>query len=288
VDIEEVQQLSPARRFLYWITEREAIRLHREEGEGQPWTDDFILNTYRFCNVRRMDDKVSRWLLENWYTPFHGHRNMLKACAIARFFNLPSSLEAITRAVFDTEFIPATIKSVLRYLRDDVGQPIFNGAYMVRGNDGMDKIECVMDYYVARLPLSRDVLRPDSMRETWLRLVPSYGFGSFMAGQLVADLRHAMPGEWADRNTWAPPGPGSIRGLNRFLERDLKTTYTEGEFSIYLAAIIDSCSPLLPPELVSRMEAIDWQNCLCEFDKYERTLWGQGRPKSLYRCQGDE
>lgn len=291
MDIEEVQQLSPARRFLYWISEREAIRLRREEGEGQPWTDDFILNTYRFCNVRRMDDKVSRWLMENWYIPYRGHRNMLKACALARFFNLPSTLEHLTNPVFHDGYLASTIKAVVRHLRDDIGQPVFNGAYIVRGHvaaDGADKIEAVVDAYVGRMLKAQDVIIPSSMRETWLRLATCYGFGSFMAGQVTADLRWAVPGTWIDKDEWAPPGPGSMRGLNRFLERDIKTTYTEGEFVTYLTAIIDSCYPLLPPELVSRMEAIDWQNCLCEFDKYERTLWGQGRPKSLYRYQGDE
>ena len=30
------------------------------------------------------------------------------------------------------------------------------------------------------------------------------------------------------------------------------------------------------------MEMMDFQNCHCEFDKYERTLHSEGRPKQLY------
>jgi len=35
------------------------------------------------------------------------------------------------------------------------------------------------------------------------------------------------------------------------------------------------------PTICDRLEAIDYQNCLCEFDKYERALQG-GRPKRNY------
>ena len=36
------------------------------------------------------------------------------------------------------------------------------------------------------------------------------------------------------------------------------------------------------PGIASRLEAIDIQNCLCEFFKYEKTLWGMGSPKQRY------
>lgn len=91
--IQDVAKLSPQERLVYWIREREAIRLKKEAGQPRPWTDDEILDTYRFCNVRRMDDKVSKWLLENWYKPYFDHQNMLIAVALARFFNSVETLE---------------------------------------------------------------------------------------------------------------------------------------------------------------------------------------------------
>jgi hypothetical protein len=38
----------------------------------------------------------------------------------------------------------------------------------------------------------------------------------------------------------------------------------------------------LPMSITKRLEAIDWQNCCCEYDKYSRTLFGEGRPKQRY------
>ena len=91
----QAKDLTRAELFLYWIKERESVRRKKEVGKSKPWTDDEILQSYRFCNVRRMDDKVSKWLLENWYRPFYDHQNILLACSLGRFFNQPSTLERL-------------------------------------------------------------------------------------------------------------------------------------------------------------------------------------------------
>ena len=43
MNIKDVVKLSPLDRLLYWIKERESIRLKKEAGEPKPWTDDEIL-----------------------------------------------------------------------------------------------------------------------------------------------------------------------------------------------------------------------------------------------------
>jgi len=279
--IEDVKELSHWNQYVYWIKEREAIRKKKESGAPKPWTDDEILLKYRFCNVRRMDDKVSRWLMTNWYLPYQNHPNMLWACALARFINLPSSLELITPMVFTkTKAKPywERIKLTLRNHRDK-GNTIFNGAYMVRGNDGFDKIESVVDHNVKTIEAS---INRDSMEETWNKVVLCYGIGSFMAGQIVADLRYGLRGGWKDRYRWAAMGPGSQRGMNRLLGFELNSSMKQFQFEGYLKATIDHLREHLPDEIFLRLEAIDFQNTLCEFDKYQRTLHDNRRPKSLY------
>ena len=281
--LSEIKKLKPLDRLVWWITERESIRLKKEAGEPRPWTDDPILDTYRFCCVRRMDDKVSKWLLDNWYKPYFNHPNMLYAAALARFINKPESLETITGLVFPIGKKPRfdSLKSVLRKRRD-AGNVIFNGAYMVRGNDGIDKIECVVDHYVKPLKVQ---LATNSMEDTWEQIHSCYGFGSFMAGQLVADLRWAVDGTWKDRMAWAPIGPGSQRGLNRLLGLETNRSIPQKEFLVRLISMIDALYSKLPKAITSRLEAHDFQNCLCEYDKYNRTLFGEGKPKQLYRSQ---
>jgi hypothetical protein len=49
-------------RFCYWQEEREIIRLQKEESNlPPPWTDDPILQEFKFCQVFREDDRTTRW-----------------------------------------------------------------------------------------------------------------------------------------------------------------------------------------------------------------------------------
>jgi len=280
---DEVKKMAVMDRFVYWINEREKVAVKKLAELPKPWTDDEILQQFKFCNVRRMDDRVSRWLFENWYDPNYGHCNALIACTIARFINLPTSLEIIGYpSCFWSKHVVSRMKRQLREHRDG-GNTVFNSAYMVRGNDGMDKIECVFDYYVAPvagIPIG-DRLKWASMREAWERVSQCYGLGSFMAGQVVADLCHAYPYTWKDRWMWAPIGPGSKRGMNRVLGRPLRSPMNQKQFNRLLQDLIRTVRPHIA-DLSIKLEGIDYQNCLCEFDKYERVLWGMGRPKHRY------
>jgi len=278
-------------RLVYFIKEREEVRLKKELDNPKPWTADPILRTYKFTNVRRMDDQVSRWLMDNWYTPYRDHQNMLAAVVLARHFNLPNSLTRITHCVFG----PGqprwdAVKQIMRELKKG-GMTIFNGAYMVRGIGTADKTEMVVDR-VAR-PLfeasqKEQVVYRTSMQKTHEALTQFWGMGSFMAGQVVADLRWALSGTWADRNDWAPVGPGSARGLARLLYGDewqavaRRFAGNQDDFLFDFAPLTGRLRKRLPKDLSDRLEAMDFQNCLCEFDKYNRALLDEGRPKQRY------
>jgi len=52
-----------------------------------------------------------------------------------------------------------------------------------------------------------------------------FGFGPFISYEVVSDLRHTRYLENApDIMTWANPGPGAKRGLNRLMNRELKNS----------------------------------------------------------------
>jgi hypothetical protein len=280
--LDTVRKLTPLERWQYWIKEREAIRQLKGAGFSQPWTDDEILQQYRFCNVRRMDDKVSQWLLNNWYLKFYNHPNMLVACAIARHFNLPDALRPITHLVFTDSYGPERIKQAMRD-RKARGNTIFNGAYMVRGIGTADKTEMVIDKVVQPLIDNPPKVDRNSMQNTVEALLPYWGFSLFMAGQVAADWRWAVSCSMRDRKRWAPMGPGSKRGMNRLKERPINFPLHQDQFLTELQWLIGVGNQYLPPRITDRLEAIDWQNTLCEFDKYSRALLGEGRPKQKYQ-----
>lgn len=277
--IKEVKKLSAFDRLVYWITERESIRLKKESGCKWPWTDDEVLSTYKFCNVRRADDRVSRWLITNWYEPYFDHPNMIVAATLARQLNNPASLEEVG---FPEEWDADRIEGILND-RVTRGLTNFSPAYMITGTLGGTKVQQIVNKVVTPIHVNRPALNRKSMERSCEVLLPYAGFSTFIAGQVVSDLRWGMKGSWSDKMSWAPVGPGSRRGLNVVLGREFDAPMKQAEFSLHFQGLMEGLRNELPTWITDRMEAIDFQNCLCETYKYTKTLNGEGRPKQLYR-----
>lgn len=103
-----------------------------------------------------------------------------------------------------------------------------------------------------------------------------------MVGQIVADIKYAgVLKDAPDWMTWTVSGPGSRRGLNRVMGFDLGKGWNDRNFRAAMLILRERVNDTLP-SWMEPLHAQDLQNCLCEFDKYERVRLGQGRPRSLY------
>jgi len=283
MQLEQVKALSPFKRLVYWITEREAIRIKKADGRSKPWTDDPILQNYRFCNVRRMDDKVSKWLYTNWYSKHYSHKNAVVACVLARHLN---RIEALRVARFPVVWNPDRMLARLVAYREGGGK-CFNAAYIIAPRVGFskDKLHGVILETVQQFVDKPPDLNTDRMQDCVECLQEYAGIGSFMAGQIVADLRWSVDGGWRDRKIWAPMGPGSQRGMNRLRNRSVETPIKPDQFATELGSMMLEIKPRLKQlglKVTGRLEAIDYQSCLCEYDKYIRCLFEEGRPKQRY------
>ena len=75
-------------RYCYWQIERENIRLQKEVSKlPPPWTNDSILQEYKFCQVFREDDRTTRWFREHIREPMKNSPEVLMATVIFRWFN---------------------------------------------------------------------------------------------------------------------------------------------------------------------------------------------------------
>ena len=263
--------------FNNFMIERHNIFIKKElNNDPYPWSDDAILTEYSFCNVYRELDRVTIWIRENWREPHADHPNLPFAMAMARQINWPPTLEAIG---FPSTFDAERIKSIMKE-RKDKGEKVYTGAYMLTGTLGGTKIEQTVDKILTPLYAnSYGDFDFSSIENCWKSFLPYPGFSDFMSYEVVTDLRHT---KWLrnapDIMTWANPGPGAMRGLNRIFGRPLdskqkKPLFIE-EMRDLLALLNNTPLPL---------EMRDIEHCLCEFDKYERTRLGQGRPRSRYK-----
>jgi alpha-glutamyl/putrescinyl thymine pyrophosphorylase clade 1 len=272
--------------LLHWIKEREAIRLRRAAGESRPWTKDPILAEWSFCNVRREHDRVTRWIATNWREPHADDPDLWFGMAVARFVNWPDTLAELAWPVvrWDAEIF----KDLLGH-RQARGDKVFGDAYNIpNGGKTTPKVTHVADAILTPLWAGRLILRPKSGEKLAAfhgRLMGRPYLGSFYAAQIVADMKQVLPLKDAeDWSTFAASGPGSRRGLNRLLGRPIDNPWSKDDYAWRLALrrLHETITPELEQIGIGRLCAQDLQNCLCEFDKYERMRLGEGKPKRRY------
>lgn len=266
-----------------FIQNRRAIFVKRSNGELKPWTNDPILQNYRFCNVHREDDTVTKWIAENWREPEAENPFLWFALCVARLVNWPETLEELG---FPVPWDPGHFVSVLS-ARAERGDKVFSSAYIVSTNGHATlkpvylSAEVISPLWEARLALEPSVT--DTLASYHKKLSTYRGFGSFMAAQVIADLKYVAPLNTApDWWLWAASGPGSRRGLNRVMARSPNSTLREKQFEAELARLQIPILKLCDMASIPPLHAQDLQNCLCEFDKYERTRLGEGRPRQTY------
>lgn len=277
--------------FFEFIKERYSIHVLKDvERRPKPWTADPILQHYRFCNVHREDDKVTRWIAKHWRTPHRKDCDLWFAMCVARFINWPETLADIGWPV---PYNAYGVNCVLTQ-RKNAGQQVWTGAYIVSTNGNKcDKADYVLDAVLQPMWVDRMLLREIltdarcTLAYAHSRLSNYNGMGSFMAAQVVADLKYTQPLSSApDWHTWAASGPGSRRGLQYLLHGgsvERNAPWNEQHWLQELQALKQKIDGLLCYEkLIPAIHAQDLQNCLCEYSKYVRVQQGIGRPRSTY------
>lgn len=276
-------------RFFQFMCKRERLRLRKEAGEPWPWSNDDILNTYKFTNVKREHDRTTRWMREHWTRPNEERPagEIIFNCALFRYFGTTQFADAVG---WQRNWLPEQLV-ILAQERARQGLRVFTGAYIIPtlGHAG-PKSHAVAHLVLSPLWEAREdlaclALATRSWRQTAerMRTLPGFGGTGFMAKETLQDVMQTPVLRGAvDRNTWCPAGPGARRGLNRLTGRNLNRSVPEPQLLAEMNYLFDHASTALP-SWMPELELHDVQFQLCEFDKYERVRLGEGRPKSRYQ-----
>jgi hypothetical protein len=279
-----------------WVQKREEIRIRRAAGLRPPWTDDPILSTYRFCNVRREDDTVTRWVRDRIRAPFADHPNLWFMLAIARQINWPDTLAELIatpgawpdRNSFDIRNLEEAI--AIRLAR---GDKTWTGAYVIAAGERGTKKHVHVTRNVLG-PLYEDRMRfaahfsQDPTIQSTHALLSSYnGWGPFMAYQACVDMRFTrLLSGAADVKTWAAAGPGTLRGLNRVYGRELKVKVSQAQALVEIAEVDAGLRAKMASDKnfvqIEDLDFSDIPNVMCEVDKFLRVRNGQGKPRTKY------
>lgn len=267
--------------FVYFITEREDIRVLKEAGFDKPWTDDGLLATTRFTNIDREKDKVTSWIREHIKFDI----DLIPKIYLSRIFNRVDSLELVdwSRPVVDIcdDYIDMVDSG--RHLPQ-------NNAYMITGavprNAGDSKFKIYCKLCKNRCEEMNTLNRIDTcqgMHDALLQL-GNVGIASFLAGQIIADVKNTKGSSLynaSDKNTFVCHGPGSMRGLSYYTGKKITPKNFLIEFRDAHEDVLKILDENNRHDILSQLlDAQNFQNCFCEFSKYCKLL---DNPRAKHR-----
>lgn len=275
--------MTPTSAFsLYWYfaTERQNIFFRRMRGEPGPWTQDPILQQFKFTNAYRASDRVSQYLIRK--VIYDGKENTRSTqdtffrIILFKIFNLPETWERYAK-LGEIEWRPGILQEIDAILTDALaqGHRINSNAYMMTGSGSKGQPRHRMYLYDFLGKMMKDSVPAKiefahNMGEAF-DFIRSYRLmGDFLAYQYVTDINYSPMTNFSEME-FTVAGPGSARGIAKsfdvvdqpldYIIRYVTENQDKG-FAKYGYTF---------PRIGDRpLQLIDCQNLFCEFDKYTR------------------
>ena len=267
--------------YWYFACERQNIFWKKLNGEDAPWTDDPILQEFKFCNSYRVNDRVSQYLLKNviYNGKKYSDEDMLFRILLFKLFNKESTWELLLNNFDDITLSTFNVNEYSKVLEDAIksGIKIYNDAYISCANKafGYDRKH---DNHLALLNKIFNIdnahikiLNAKTMEEGF-NILKSYPLiGNFMAYQLVTDINYSDIVDFKE-NEFTVAGPGSLRGIKKcFIDigklsnQDIIKYMYEHQDEEFKRLNLNFKRIGNRP-----LQLIDCQNIFCELDKYCR------------------
>lgn len=269
---------------IYWTF---AARRHeaferRLSGAAWPWTDDRILNTYKFCNVFRAADRVSQYMIRNvaYATDASSRADRVFQIVAFRTFSNIETWEGVRdrlgRAPTLEDLRSGRFEGALDRVKATNGG-LYTGAFILCANkaygfDEKHRNHVGLFKHMFGAGGLDEVVRGANSLEGVVRALESFPLmGPFMAYQTAIDLNYSELVGF-DENDYTQAGPGALRGLR-------KAFHTLGDYSPsdairWMVERQDDEFARLGLRFDGlfgrKLHAIDCQGLFCELDKYCR------------------
>ena len=267
--------------YWYFACERQNIFWKKINGEPAPWTDDKILQEYKFCNSYRVNDRVSQYLLKNviYNGNNYTYEDMLSRIILFKLFNKESTWELLLKNFGDVLLKDFDTKKYSIVLENAIsnGTKIYNDAYISCANKAFgydrkhDNHLALLDKMFNIDKMQDKIIKCKTMQDAF-NIIKGYPLiGNFMAYQLVTDINYSEFVNWKE-DEFTVAGPGSLRGIKKcFID---KGNMTNEDIIKYMYTHQDEEFKRLNlnfKRIGSRpLQLIDCQNIFCELDKYCR------------------
>jgi hypothetical protein len=265
--------------------ERHYIYTRKEEGQPKPWTDNKVFQEWRFCNVFRHLDKVTKYIIKSIIQPNEDRSDLWKGIIVARFFSKITTIELLLRekCLFENH------KEAVKLLKG-VKEPIMTSAFILNPLQIKGKYypKLYTPFYICKIiEEEHTVPLNGSLQYLFNIFVQLPSTAGFMAYEYVTDFSYSkryFPVKPIDRYTWGNFTIGSLRGLKRIcglkpdktkhnlpIEEMTKEILSYWQNDVYKKGLLD-VKGFEPFKDISMREVEHW---LCEYDKYKRISNGE-------------
>ena len=267
--------------YWYFACERQNIFLKKKNGEPAPWTNDEILQEFKFCNSYRVNDRVSQYLLKN--VIYNGKKytdaDMIFRIILFKLFNKESTWELLENEIGDITLSSFDFNKYSQILENAInnGQKIYNDAYISCANKafGYDRKHenhlALLEKMFLKDHIDTKIINSKNMEEAF-NIIKSYPLiGNFMAYQLITDINYSNVVDFSEMD-FTVAGPGSERGIKKcFISTG---GLSKEEIIKYMCKNQEKEFKRLgldfKPIGNRLLQLIDCQNIFCELDKYCR------------------
>lgn len=290
-------------QFLYnWITIRYKIHINKDVLKlPPPWTTDAILTKYRFTNVRREQDKETKWLIENVSNNKKiSYENKILNSILFRLFNKSQTLEIFGNIDFDNLNIETIKNKYTQFKQKNSKYIYFSNAFYTSGPKAVaNKLYKEFDLPLKMILLVQKykqqgiidkIKKAKSQLHVYELLKECLGIGQFLAYQIFVDLTYIKDFPFSE-NEFVAAGPGCKKGLDMLFKEYSGLSYEEAIFWIR-----DNQNKIFSkfgfntdriffdiPKEERPLNIMSIQNCFCELSKYIRAIKKEGRPRILYK-----
>lgn len=287
---------------LYWrfASRRQAAFERRLDGRSAPWSDDPILQQFKFCNVYRAADRVSQYMIRNVCYAENAGSPADRAFQIVAFrtfskirtwerlkelLGAPPRIEDLADGRF--------VGSLNQIKREEGG--LYTGAFILCANKAFGHHEkhrnhaALFEKMFVQDAVADRLIGANAF-ESIVRTLEGYPLmGPFMAYQTAVDLNYSELTNFSE-NDYTQAGPGALRGLAKVFENLGDYSPSEAIRLMVDQQQVEFERMDLPfSGLFGRpLHAIDCQGLFCETDKYCREaapelLSNRSRIKARYR-----
>lgn len=268
--------------YWYFASERQQIFEKRLAGKPAPWTDDPILQKYKFCNVFRATDRVSQYMIREvcYGTDDCSPEDRLFQIVAFRLFSKIETWQSVRNFLGSSptirHLVDGSFTKALEHA-SEINGGLYTNAFILCATNAygqprkyLNHVELLRDMFVNH-QLGAQLLAAKSLREIYALLHAFPLMGDFMSYQTAIDLNYSALINFSE-NSFTQPGPGALRGIEKVFES--LGDYSPAETILWMVEHQDrefARLGLPAARLFGRpLQAIDCQGLFCETDKYCR------------------